>query len=308
MATGRLVHTPAGFLRYMQMSRASVFAFVEGKQHDPFVFGMICASVCRKRKLTYEVCKACELPDGAGGKTALLAFHDHLRRRRALRSVLGGKATHAVFFLDKDIDDILRRRRRGPHLVYTRNYDIQNDVFRDGWLLQGVAAASSIDPGVLTPLLGDGRRWCRQAAERWRDWVILCIVAACLRINHQCNYRVVSQVQCEDTGAPDPRKVAQMKASMLAKSGVDAATFERSFQSVERRVRRIYGAGEQDRVFKGKWYAAAMDEDLARACGQDGYDRKGFVSRVTAAIAATLSAEDGWARDYCGRVEGILVG
>ena len=306
MATKRLVHTAEGFLRYMQMSQSTLFAFVEGKQQDPFVFGMLCLSVCSGRHVTYQVCKASELPDESGGKTALLSFHAHLRRRKVLTSAFGGKTTHAVFFMDKDIDDILRRRRKCRHVVYTRHYDIQNDIFLNGRLLEATASAASLDPSVLTAFLSDGRGWCRQSAERWREWVVLCVTSACNRINHQCNYRVPSQVQCQNTGAPDAAKVAKLKTEMLAKSALDAATFERRYRSVERRVRRIYGSGGQDRIFKGKWYPALLDEDVFRRLGNSGYDRNGFVTRITATLATTLRSEDAWARDYRLALERIL--
>jgi hypothetical protein len=290
----------------MQMSQTTLFAFVEGKQSDPFVFGMICSSVCDAKNVSYKICKASEVANTSGGKTALLSFHDYLRRRKALKSVLGAKTTHGIFFMDKDIDDLLRRRRRSQHVIYTRHYDVQNDIFLNGRLLQAVAAAASIDPAVLTPLLADARGWCRRAAELWKDWVVLCVVAAYQHINHQCNYRVISQVQCDRTGAPDPAKVAQMKTTMLAKSGADGVTFERTFRAIERRIHRMYNEGSQDRVFKGKWYASLLDQDLFRRWGQTGYDRKGFVSKVTSALAASLRVDDPWAEGYKASVMQVL--
>jgi len=306
MALTRLIHTPQGFLRSMQMSRSTLFAFVEGKQHDPFVFGMLCSSVCSPRNVTYQICKANELLGSSGGKTALLTFHEYLRRRKALTTVLGGKTTHAIFFIDKDIDDILRCQRKCCHLVYTRYYDIQNDIFLNGRILEAVAASASLDPRTLTPFFANGRSWCRIAAERWKDWVILCIIATLRCINHQCNYRVLSKVQCKSTGVPDSIKVNQMKLSLMAKCGFDAVTFERIYLSIKRKVTKIYNSGEQDRIFKGKWYPAILDEDVFRQFGNNCYNKKGFVTRITSALALTLRAEDAWAQTYRLAIEHVL--
>lgn len=108
MSGARVNHSPKAYLRYMQMSQAVVFAFVEGKEIDPYFYGQICAVVCNQRQIVYQICRSNEIPPNAAGKKALLVFYDFLRRRRALRSNLGGKETIAVFFLDKDIDHITR--------------------------------------------------------------------------------------------------------------------------------------------------------------------------------------------------------
>jgi len=178
MTPARIGHSSQGYLRYMQMSQNNVFAFVEGKECDPFFYGQICAIIRTQRNIAYQICRANEIPPFAGGKNALLAYHDFLRRRKALRSNLGGKSTIAVFFLDKDIDDIMRRCRRSRYIIYTRHYDVQNEIFLNGNLVQGCAAAASLDPALLIPLLSDSHGYCKQAAERWEEWVVLCVIAA----------------------------------------------------------------------------------------------------------------------------------
>ncbi|MDP3260716.1 MAG: hypothetical protein Q8M34_09050, partial [Thermodesulfovibrionales bacterium] len=116
MSTPRLVHSRSGYLRYMQMSKASLFALCEGKDLDPFFYGQICKCVCAQRGTIYEICKASELPPHAGGKTTLIEFYDYLRRKGCLVSTLGGKITRVVLFLDKDIDDLTKSRRRSAHV------------------------------------------------------------------------------------------------------------------------------------------------------------------------------------------------
>jgi hypothetical protein len=306
MTITRSVHSPKGYLRYMQMSQAVVFAFVEGKEIDPYFYGQICGVICNQRQIAYQLCRANQVPPYAGGKNALLEYHDFLRRQRALRTNLKGKETVAVFFLDKDIDDIERRCRRSRYVTYTRYYDVQNEIFLNGNLSQGCAAAASLNSALLEPLLSDPQGWCEKAAERWQEWVVLCLIAALKDIGQQCNYRVKSQVQCPVTGIVDAARVAQKTIEMAARSRMSTTDFAAFHASVRRRVRRLYSTGQQDKVFKGKWYSAILDEDIKRLMGQYEYDKHGFPSKVTAAVAATLRFADPWVQYYVNRVADVV--
>ena len=159
---------------------------------------------------------------------------------------------------------------------------------------------------ILSHLLSDSQRWCAQAAERWREWVVLCLMASIKRIHHQCNYRVRSQVQSPVTGSVDPKTMAQLLAQMAVKSGMTTEAFKACHASVSRRVGRFFSLGEQDRVFKGKWYAALLDEDIQRLMWQSEYDKAGFPSRVTAAVAATLTFSAPWVQNYSRQLAALL--
>lgn len=150
----RLHHSYAGYLRLMQMSDTKLYVFVEGKQCDPYFFAQVCAVTLCSRT-TYYISTARQMPGNSGGKQALLKFFIYLRNRRSLVSSLGGQKTACIFFLDKDVDDIQRKRKRSPHVVYTKHYDVQNYVFVNGDITKGSAAAASVDPRRLEGDLGD---------------------------------------------------------------------------------------------------------------------------------------------------------
>jgi len=306
MSVARIVHSPKAYLRYMQMSQAAVFAFVEGQETDPYFYGQICAVVCNQRQIVYQICRANDILPNAGGKEALLVFYDFLRRRGALRSNLGGKETVAVFFLDKDIDDIVRRCRRSRYVTYTRYYDVQNEIFLNGDLSQGCAAAASLDPAILTSLLSDSHSWCKHAAQRWQEWVVLCIIAHLKGIRQECNYRVQSRVQNPTTGKVDTARLKVRITAMAARSGMAPDDFKAFHTSVKRKVKRLYSSGQQDKVFKGKWYSALLDEDIKRLMGRSAFDKQGFSARVTSAVAATLRFTDSWAQFYANRLTDLV--
>src|SRR5438477_11201049 len=101
----RLRHSNAAFVRGMQMSGATLFVLVEGKT-DRFFYATLTEAVCSVSGTTYQICSAQELPAGTGGKEALLSFFQYLRSRGLLVDSFKVKKTAAIFFLDKDIDDI----------------------------------------------------------------------------------------------------------------------------------------------------------------------------------------------------------
>jgi hypothetical protein len=126
----RLRHTgPEAYLRFMQISTASLFVFVEGKRGDRSFYSTLAAFTCSATNIIFDVITAAELPEAAGGKDALITFYNFLLNRDALRSDWQGKKTAGLFFADKDIDDLLGLTIRSPHFVYTRTYDLEGTLF-----------------------------------------------------------------------------------------------------------------------------------------------------------------------------------
>lgn len=306
MASSRLIHSRAGYLRYMQMSSETLFAFVEGKDVDPFFYGQICAKVCTSRGISYKLCKANELPPNAGGKTTLLKFCDYLRHKRSLTTTLCGKTTYAVFFVDKDIDDLTRRKRKTSYVIYTRYYDVHNEVFRHGDLVRGVASGASIDAQLIAALLSDPSRWCEQASKRWQEWLVLCLIVALRGLNFHCNYGLGSKIQCPQNGNVNPALLSQFKSSIATKLNLTTDTFQALYEATHIRVQNYFKKGQHDKIFKGKWYPFLLDEDVRRLMGTTDYMKNGFTKRITSSIAATLDFTSTWTGYYTTSLEKAL--
>ncbi len=306
MSAKRLTHSRSAYLRYMQMSRASIFALVEGKDIDPFFYGQICRIVCEPKGIRYELCKANELPPHAGGKTTLIEFYDYLRRERRLVSVLDGKKTTVVFFMDKDVDDLSRSRRRSTQVIYTRYYDVHNEVYRHGNLILGTACAASLEQTKLDPLLADSAKWCAHAARRWQDWLVLCLISVRNNVACQHNFRVPSQVQCPKTGNAGPTLLSQAQATTATRLRLSPTDFQRMYDTCTTRVNRYFRSGQHDVIFKGKWYPQLLDEDIRRHMGQVDYMRDGFTKRITACVSATLDFTDSWTDYYTSRLQAAV--
>jgi hypothetical protein len=253
----RLRYSERAYLRSLEMSLSTAFVFVEGGS-DRFFYEQICVVTFDEAGVTSEVRLGQELPSRAGGKAALLEFHDYAKRAGRLESVFKGKSTVLAFMLDKDVDDYLRRLRRSAHIIYTEHYEVENYLYRHGDIIAAGAAAAALSQSVVRAAIGDPVDWRHQVAEEWRSWVQLCLLCRTLGINHAANYRVSSQIQAVSGNQVDEPKRAQMLKSLETASKLSVAEFERRRRRAERFVDNRYARHREDDVYRGKWYTARL--------------------------------------------------
>jgi len=293
----RLHHSFSGHLRLMQMSATQLFVFVEGKQCDPYFFAGVCSATLNQN-VVYEICTSRQIPGGTGGKQALIAFFSFLRDRKSLISDLGGHRTGCLFFLDKDVDDLQGRRRRSRHVVYTQHYDVQNYVFEHGNLVTGASAAASIDPRKIEAQFFDASGWCRQTASLWRDWIALCLRMLEDGVPCEANYRVLSPVQTRYCGPTDVSAHQALTRRLARRSGVPISELRQRIAMSLRKVDRYFAKGEHHRIFKGKWFAAILADNVDCIMAGDPYDGNRLSGRLLSAIAATLDFSEAWTEHF----------
>jgi hypothetical protein len=290
----------------MQISRSEVFIFVEGKRADPFFYGEVCSTVSRRTPFRYHISLAQDLPGGSGGKQVLIDFFTYLRRKSALKMSWNGMSKAALFYVDKDVDDLLRIRRRSDHFIYSEFYDVHNHIFRNGDLVRGSAAAASADASLLSSCLVDVDMWCKNAANRWREWVKVCLFCKKHEVRGESNYSVISRINKPSGGDVDQQEYSRLLARLRRASGLPISKFKKDYTSVSQTVDRLYARGEHDRVFKGAWYAQLLHHDVARLLVSQAYDSSGFLKRVPCAIAATLDFRESWADHFRKPLERIV--
>jgi hypothetical protein len=281
----------------MQMSSTTLYVFVEGKQCDPYFYSQVCNSTLNPN-ITFDILTAGQLPGSSGGKQKLLDFFNYLRTNRSLVSSLGGHRTACIFFLDKDVDDLLRIKKRSPHLVYTRYYDIQNYVFENGDLTKGSAAAASVDPRRLEGHLGDSSRWCRQIATLWKDWLALCLRLLEDKISGEANYKVLSQVQTRLCGTTDHTALDKLMHDIARRAGIPITDLRSRLRMSRNKVNSYLQREDHHRIFKGKWFSAVLADDIDRLMADDPYDDNALGRRLPCTIAATLDFSLPWADDF----------
>lgn len=290
----RLTHDHDALLFSLQMSRTSVFVFVEGIKRDRYVYGHICAAVERETPFSHEMIFAGEI--GGGGKGALLEFHDFLERRNSLLSTFRGKTTAVLLYLDKDVDDLRQAARQSEHIVYTKHYDIENHIFLYGDLVEGAASAASVDAQTLVSRLSNARDWCFSAAKRWKSWVAVCLLSC--REQRGGGYASCSKVNTPPNAEEDAQRLEEVLQELRTEFGWSQADFDARYGSALAEVDGYYRRGEQDVVFKGKWYTYLLSGDLREWAGKRGCDSNGLETRLYCTIAQTLNFDEPWAEHF----------
>lgn len=296
MNQGRLVHSLPAQIRAMQISSTSVFAFVEGKFSDPFVYGIICDESFTGLGLLYEVLPVDTLPGQAGGKKQLLSFFRYLKRKNALESELGGKKTLAIFFLDKDIDDIKRTRLRSPHVKYTRYYDVENHVAFGADVAAAVAIGCELDPGFCRRKFGAPGDWQRKITSLWLEWVTLCVLCVSYSIICGSNFGRLSPINFPLHGPIDASNHVTVISQTAASSGLAPLDFDALYTKIARKIRRYYSRGAADYVFKGKWYAEILASEVAQIAPYP-IDSKALVSRLATGLRSQMDLSQPWVLD-----------
>jgi hypothetical protein len=301
----RLKYSARAFLRSLQISRHDFFIFVEGWT-DRYFYDRICESVLAHASLLYSLRTAGELPGQTGGKEALLQFFSYIRSRRLLLHNFKGKKSALVFFVDKDIDDYLKRLKRSGHLIYTKYYSLENHLFRHCDLANVAAATASLDIDSVRTALGDQEDWLRRAATEWKLWVTFCITIRALGINFRANYKRPSLVNKGPYGGIDDAAVVQLRAELETASRLSSSQFQALFERTTRYVDRLFTYGQYERLFNGKWYSAFAAEDMKKASGGRAYNSNGLESRLLTVAASNLDPSQPWAQHFKTPLETIV--
>src|SRR5579859_6899784 len=129
----RLVRAPRGFIRALQISRVALNVFVEGDL-DSYFYGQICQQEL-PGSFAYHIIRSDQLAALGQGKTHLLKLFESMRRRGLLVLEFKGNKSAALFFVDKDVDNLRRKIKRSVHLTYTEYYEVENYVYKHGKLI-----------------------------------------------------------------------------------------------------------------------------------------------------------------------------
>lgn len=294
----RLRHPHSVYLRKMQMSRVSLYIFVEGYT-DRYIYSEIADKVCRQYQIEPSVVTAKEINRRGGGKKALLAFFDFLKRKSSLINTFKEKTTVSLFFLDKDLDDFKRTKRRSENIVYTETYDIENYISMYGELCEPCAAAAALDVQSTRAVFDDCEAWRCNASTRWKDWVKLCFFSQVQGVNTIANYgQSASQINHDSYGSVDEVRYEELLSRLQEDSDLSPSEFERVFGRISNRIDRIYLAGHQDLVFKGKWYTGFLVKDIEFVAGGRSFNSNALGERLLSGIAQTLDFDKEWTNHF----------
>jgi hypothetical protein len=249
--------------------------------------------------VSYWIALANEIPGYAGnGKDAILRLYRLLRGRNSLISQLGRKKTGVLFFLDKDIDDILRTRARSAHVTYTQYYGVENYLYRFGNLCDAVVYGAQLDhTSVSIQLLVRGTSWTENAARSWKDWVVFCLFASANHLGVP-NYGHPSRIHTGAYTAHDPNRLAQQRAAALTASGLPQVDFDQRYARAQAQVDRHFANGELDKVFNGKWYSRFLVADANIAANGRQFNSANLSERLRSGLLMSLDFHAPWATHF----------
>lgn len=301
--TERLRHSEPGYLRALQMCSQELFVFVEGKT-DRHFYAALCEGICAAN--TFHVRSVEELPGATGGKHRLLDFHQYLTDQAALISVLAGKTTRALFFADKDVDDLRACAKVCEHLVYTEHYQFENYLFREVDLASVAALASSLDRQSCRNAIGpNDEEWRRACAESWREWLVVCLAAALSGARCAANYSVHSRVH-KPSGELDVILFGQQLKLIQDALGWEQIAIETLEKSARSHVHQRLSAGQHDSIFPGRWYVPFLVKTIEAAAGERAFVRGSIEARLMVAAEGALRFDAVWAAPLRARIATIL--
>jgi hypothetical protein len=240
----RLVHTDAAaYIRSMQTSRYQLFVFVEGGDVDPFFYDQVAAVATEGTKVNWQVRTAREFPRQIGGKPGLLNFFSDLETRGQLTDSFKGKKTCSVFFLDKDVDDLIGEQISSPFVIYGECYDVEGHAFLYGAIDKAAGAATFVDSQRLIEMFGDLETWPARAAASWKEWVKICLFSDKRQL--RCAYCFGNKSQINDplSGPVDEEKLEHCLSDLRITSGLSKSDFKNEFVGVEELVEGFYQRG-----------------------------------------------------------------
>jgi hypothetical protein len=279
------------------MSATRVFILVEGRHSDVFFYGELSRPVCESLGLECEIVRA-DRVSGSGGKQTLLALYRYLEAADSLTERTKARESWCLFYLDKDVDDILGHIVSSRHIVYTPCYAVENALFMYGSLIRAMAAASSLDAAALKLRIPDKTAWAREKAIAWREFVALCLFSQKYGIHTDCTYNCNSSPLHGGTTETVAVRLQARKVELQQRSGLTAEQIDRKFRASLRLVDRIYWKKQLDSVFNGKWYVPLLMQEIEVVAGGEQYSSHALSNGLTAALKATLDFNGAWTEHF----------
>lgn len=304
----RLTHSFAGFLRKMQMSENILFIFIEGGT-DRYFYDVILKNTCVPKNVKYEIITSNEIQSEDGGKDTLINFFDFLKEEHKLIDSFKKKNSVVFFILDKDIDDIQKKKKRSQHILYTKYYCLENYFYIHGNLSQSSAVSASFPIELFAPYLSDADYWRYEAASYWKEWIKLCIFSSlfCTQ-GSQCTFKCNSRI---NSGAYSPiieSDYESCKQNLLQRSGMDEHLFTLEYKKLSDKVDKIFQMGEFDGIFPGKWYKFFLVDSIIKIVSPRRIIQQNCLqARLETSLKQTLNFDDEWTDYFKQPIENILI-
>jgi hypothetical protein len=255
----RLVHSKGGLLRAFDISKARVFAFVEGGLDRLFIDRVL--DVVCDATTPYEVRAARDIPDSAGGKVGLVGFFKELQESNSLLVSRWGERKVVVFFADKDIDDHTNKLINSEHFIYTETYDLEGHLVQCGNLAKAISEATLITRRQAEDLIGEKSEFLQGVAIACLDWVTLCVLSHLKEVNAGCGYSMNPPLVLRAANDLDLDLDLNLLSERLCqRMGGEREEFDILFAETRALIEGEMRKGFYFKYFKGKWFSDILQK------------------------------------------------
>lgn len=243
----------------IKMSRYRLWAVVEGKNHDtPFYESLLtdgggieAIGVLQARELEIE-------GSSAGGKQHALKLLRSLKEAGSLSQRNSTTKIDVVFFLDRDDDEYLGQLVNDPHVVYTRNADIEADVVYYCSLPKVLSKTFSLTREEAAFVSSE--KAMNQLAEKWSEWISLRLAAGECKWS-DLRFSQPSKINSPIFGPVDDEKVHDVCSRIeLECPNAWPPAVEKARKTVHAALESNSGA----HLVKGKWLANYVINETRR--------------------------------------------
>ncbi len=289
---GRLTRDLKSHLRAIQTSERGIFAYCEGVVGDRYFYGEVLARSATASLWGYHVYAASEI-EGFGGKRGIKDLIKTLKRKNLVSFEWHGKKKKVLFFMDKDVDCIRRKKMRSKNIFYTRTYDIEGDIFSFTNLGRAIAVACGVDVASVPASYRNGEEVLETRAVAWREWLALCVYSSIYKTNCGCGYSRASLIHSRDNSRLDTNAEQNFWSQLQVHSGVDSNTFSARKRKVLKIIDNLIERKNLRSIFKGKWLPAILEEEIRKHLSAKRFSANGLQAKILAAALARVDFENG---------------
>lgn len=233
----------------------------------------------------------------------MLSFFDFCKKKNKLRvpSPLGDRIL--TFCLDRDNEQVTGGGRRSPHILYTRQSDVEAEIFSHGFTADVLMSALSLDRATAQSVIRNLGDWRFELASSWRGWIELCCLAKSLSARCDVGFGHESSINQGKYGPTDAALEASARSRVVARSRLTAERTQATEKRIALKIATAYSSGTPQDLLKGKWLPAFLEHKMKMHFAGAPIAWNGFTSTIKALMIHTIDYSDGWANPYRLRLE-----
>ena len=113
-------------------------------------------------------------------------------------------------------------------------------------------------------------------------------------------------MQTRPCGPTDARRYATLTRDVARRCGLTAQVFRQKLSATARKVDKHFARGQHHRIFKGKWFATVLSDDIDRIMAGRPYDNSRLGSRLTSSVTTTLDFTEPWADHFRNPIRNVI--